>query len=401
MELIKNIAPVYETSKIRTYYCQNNAKRMENQQKSQTSDEIDLMELLTLLWQKKVTIIATTFICVVIAAIYAFTAKQQWTSKAEVIAPTTVSLNNYLNIRREYARILGSDFDVNSLSNSLFSKFNQLMYSLDERENFLSQSEVYKLESAGKDEEQQRVILNKLVRENITITKPDEKKDSKALWGGVQVSFSAETPALAQDTLKAFITKISQESLDYNFKSFLISYNEKLTDLRFGLNQIKQNADVQRNIRLENLNRALDTAKRADIKDYSKISGEVENNLLNIIRTDTSIPLSESPLSDNPYLFILGEKYISAQISAIKQNDIIYPPKYYQIQEQITQLEALAQKFKEGKLETNAYTYLSSPDYPVVKDAPKRLIIILISIVLGLFLGTIFVLIKALKVSER
>lgn len=374
---------------------------MENQQKSQTSDEIDLIELLTLLWQKKVTIIATTFICVVIAAIYAFTAKQQWTSKAEVIAPTTVSLNNYLNIRREYTRILGSDFDVNSLSNSLFSKFNQLMYSLDEREHFLSQSEVYKLESAGKDEEQQRVILNKLARENITITKPDEKKDPKALWGGVQVSFSAETPALAQDTLKAFITKISQESLDYNFKSFLISYNEKLTDLRFGLNQIKQNADVQRNIRLENLNRALDTAKRADIKDYSKISGEVENNLLNIIRTDTSIPLYESPLSDNPYLFILGEKYISAQISTIKQNDIIYPPKYYQIQEQITQLEALAQKFKEGKLETNAYTYLSSPDYPVVKDKPKRLLILAAGMLIGLILSIIYVLLTSAFISRK
>lgn len=363
---------------------------MENQQKSQTSDEIDLIELLTLLWKKKVIIIATTFICVVIAAIYAFTAKQQWTSKAEVIALTTVSLNNYLNIRREYARILGSDFDANSLSNSLFSKFNQLMYSLDEREHFLSQSEVYKLESAGKDEEQQRVILNKLARENITITKPDAKKDPDAI--GIKISFAAEKPALAQDTLKAFITKISQESLDYNFKSFLVSYNEKLTDLRFGLNQIKQNADVQRNIRLENLNRALDTAKRADIKDYSKISGEVENNLLNIIRTDTSIPLSESPLSDNPYLFILGEKYISAQISTIKQNDIIYPPKYYQIQEQITQLEALAQKFKEGKLETNAYTYLSSPDYPVVKDKPKRLLILAAGMLIGLILSIIYIL---------
>ncbi|KGQ65401.1 Wzz [Gallibacterium anatis 7990] len=363
---------------------------MENQQKSQTSDEIDLIELLTLLWKKKVIIIATTFICVVIAAIYAFTAKEQWTSKAEVIAPNAVSLNNYLTIRREYARILGSDFDVNSLSNSLFSKFNQLMYSLDEREKFLSQSEVYKLESAGKDEEQQREILNKLARENITITKPDAKKDPDAI--GIKISFAAEKPALAQDTLKAFIKKISQESLDYNFKSFLISYNEKLTDLRFGLNQIKQNADVQRNIRLENLNRALDTAKRADIKDYSKISGEVENNLLNIIRTDTSIPLSESPLSDNPYLFILGEKYISAQISTIKQNDIIYPPKYYQIQEQITQLEALAQKFKEGKLETNAYTYLSSPDYPVVKDKPKRLLILAAGMLIGLILSIIYIL---------
>lgn len=374
---------------------------MENQQKSQTSDEIDLIELLTLLWKKKVTIIATTFICVVIAAIYAFTAKQQWTSKAEVIAPTTVSLNNYLNIRREYARILGSDFDVNSLSNSLFSKFNQLMYSLDERENFLSQSEVYKLESAGKDEEQQRVILNKLARENITITKPDAKKDPNAVWGGVQVSFSAEKPVLAQDTLKAFIKKISQESLDYNFKSFLITYNEKLTDLRFELNQIKQNANIQRKVKLENLNRSLDTAKQAGIKDYSRSFGGTETNLLNVIRTDTSIPLSESPLSDNLYLFILGEKYITAQIDSIEQSNIIYPPKYYQIQEQITQLEALAQKFKEVKLETDAYTYLSSPDYPVVKDKPKRLLILAAGMLIGLILSIIYVLLTSAFISRK
>ncbi|KGQ24816.1 Wzz [Gallibacterium anatis CCM5995] len=374
---------------------------MENQQKSQTPDEIDLIELLTLLWKKKVIIIATTFICVVIAAIYAFTAKQQWTSKAEVIAPTTVSLNNYLNIRREYARILGSDFDADSLSNSLFSKFNQLMYSLDERENFLSQSEVYKLESAGKDEEQQRVILNKLARENITITKPDAKKDPNAVWGGVQVSFSAEKPALAQDTLKAFIKKISQESLDYNFKSFLIGYNEKLGDLRFQFNQIKQNANIQRKVKLENLNRSLDTAKQAGIKDYSRSFGGTETNLLNVIRTDTSIPLSESPLSDNPYLFILGEKYITAQIDSIEQSNIIYPPKYYQIQEQITQLEALAQKFKEVKLETDAYTYLSSPDYPVVKDKPKRLLILAAGMLIGLILSIIYVLLTSAFISRK
>ncbi|KGQ59106.1 Lipopolysaccharide biosynthesis protein wzzE [Gallibacterium anatis] len=372
---------------------------MENQQKSQTSDEIDLIELLTLLWKKKVIIIATTFICVVIAAIYAFTAKEQWTSKAEVIAPNAVSLNNYLTIRREYARILGSDFDVNSLSNSLFSKFNQLMYSLDEREHFLSQSEVYKLESAGKDEEQQRVILNKLARENITITKPDAKKDPDAI--GIKISFAAEKPVSAQDTLKAFIKKISQESLDYNFKSFLIDYNEKLGDLRFQFNQIKQNANIQRKVKLENLNRSLDTAKQAGIKDYSRSFGGTETNLLNVIRTDTSIPLSESPLSDNPYLFILGEKYITAQIDSIEQSNIIYPPKYYQIQEQITQLEALAQKFKEAKLETDAYTYLSSPDYPVVKDKPKRLLIVVAGMLIGLILSIIYVLVTSAFISRK
>lgn len=372
---------------------------MENQQKSQTSDEIDLIKLLTLLWKKKVTIIATTFICVVIAAIYAFTAKQQWTSKAEVIAPTTVSLNNYLNIRREYARILDSDFDVNSLSNSLFSKFNQLMYSLDERENFLSQSEIYKVESAGKDEEQQREILNKLAQENITITKPDTKKDPDAI--GIKISFSAEKPSLAQDILKAFINKISQEALDYNLKSFLIYYNEKLNDLRFQVNRIKQNVHIQRRVKLENLNRALDTAKQAGIKDYLRGFGGAETNLLNVIRTDTSIPLSESPLSDNSYLFILGEKYITAQIDSIEQSNIIYPPSYYQIQEQIAQLEALAQKFKEVKLETDAYTYLSSPDYPVVKDKPKRLLIVVAGMLIGLILSIIYVLLTSAFISRK
>ncbi|WP_231128944.1 hypothetical protein [Gallibacterium anatis] len=215
------------------------------------------------------------------------------------------------------------------------------------------------------------------------------------------MSFSAEKPALAQDTLKAFIKKISQESLDYNFKSFLIGYNEKLGDLRFQFNQIKQNANIQRKVKLENLNRSLDTAKQAGIKDYSRSFGGTETNLLNVIRTDTSIPLSEFPLSDNPYLFILGEKYITAQIDSIEQSNIIYPPKYYQIQEQITQLEALAQKFKEVKLETDAYTYLSSPDYPVVKDKPKRLLILAAGMLIGLILSIIYVLLTSTFTSRK
>ena len=55
-------------------------------------------------------------------------------------------------------------------------------------------------------------------------------------------------------------------------------------------------------------------------------------------------------------------------------------------------MEALAQKFKEGKLETNAYTYLSSPDYPVVKDKPKRLLILAAGMLIGLILSIIYIL---------
>lgn len=93
---------------------------MKHKQESERSDEIDLIELFLLLWKKKITIITITFICVAMATVYSFTAKEQWTSKAEVIAPNVVSLESYLSIRRDYARILGSEFSDDKLSSTLF-----------------------------------------------------------------------------------------------------------------------------------------------------------------------------------------------------------------------------------------------------------------------------------------
>lgn len=235
-----------------------------------------------------------------------------------------------------------------------------------------------------------RKILNILARENIHITKPDMKKNPDAL--GVRIHFSAEKAILAQDALIAFINKVSKDSLDYNLKEFIISYKEKLSDLHFEISKIEQSLNIQRKVKLENLNSALDIAKQANIKDYSESFRETNNNLSSVIRTDTFIPLSESQLYDNPYLFILGQRYINAQIKSIEQNKLIYPPKYYQIQNQLMQLDELDERIKTVTAE--AYSYISSPDYPVVKDKPKRLLIIILGFLVGLVLSIIAVMIK-------
>lgn len=70
-------------------------------------DEIDLVDLFLVLWQKKVWIILSAFVCTLLAAGYAFTAQEQWTSKSEVIAPKTTDFSSYFNVRKEYARITG------------------------------------------------------------------------------------------------------------------------------------------------------------------------------------------------------------------------------------------------------------------------------------------------------
>lgn len=60
---------------------------MENIQSSagKRDDEIDLVELIKVLWNKKIWIVLSTIVFTALAAVYAFTAKEQWTSKAEVI----------------------------------------------------------------------------------------------------------------------------------------------------------------------------------------------------------------------------------------------------------------------------------------------------------------------------
>lgn len=50
------------------------------QASNQTNEEIDLIELIRVLWKKKLLIAIVTFIFTALAAVYAFTAKEKWTS---------------------------------------------------------------------------------------------------------------------------------------------------------------------------------------------------------------------------------------------------------------------------------------------------------------------------------
>lgn len=365
-----------------------------------SSDEIDVVELIKTLWDKKWWIVLSTFVCTTLAGIYAFTAKEQWTSKAEIVGPRVGDLGDYFNVRREYARILNIDFDTGNLMSALYGKFERLAYSLDEREKFLEGSQLYKELSENLDSVAKRKLLNDLVRENINIIKPDAKKDPDAI--GRKFTFSAETPELAQNTLREFVEFINQAAFKLDYDEFFIYANEKLIDLKFESEQIEQNLKIQKSVQLENLNKALTTAEKAGIKEYSKFLDDNSSSAViqSLVVSDTKIPLSDSKLSDGVYVFMLGEKYLKAQIDAENKKNIIYPPRYYQIQEQLKELESILEKVKIAK--ANTFSYLSSPDYPVVKDKPKRLLILLIGIFLGLIISiTLVLIISFLPVEHK
>ena len=362
-------------------------------QKINESDEIDLIELVKNLWKKKLWIILSAFVCTTIAAGYAFTAKEQWTSKSVVIPPKVANLGDYLSFRSEYASILDiKDFSQDKLSEAVFNDFKTALFSRSLKEAFFSQSKwfnSYADKNANSEETKQKLLFN-LVDKNLIVTVPDPKKDPNSI--GVNVSFAAETPKEAQDVLLDYIQFVNQWVVIQNKKDFLADISVVRGSLEIQKNKIKQDAENARQIQLENLTTALDIAKSAGIKDYSKsLNGNI--SLLEVSLGDTRVPSTDSKLSDGTYLFMLGEQYLQAQVNTLKNAPVVYPLNYYNIEKQTNLLNALEKKVeKEGAV--SGYYYLSEPDYPVIKDKPKTLLIILAAFLVGFILSILFILTK-------
>ena len=357
----------------------------------QNSNEIDLIELIRILWNKKLWILLCACFFTVITGIYAFTAKEQWTSKSVVIPPKVANLGDYLSFRSEYASILDiKDFSQDKVSELVFNDFKTALFSRSLKEAFFSQSKWFNTYSAKNtnSEEAKKRLLSNLVDKNLVVSVPDPKKDPNSI--GVNVSFSAETPKEAQDVLLDYIQFVNQWALAENRKDFLANINLVINGLEIQKNKIERDTETVRQIQLENLTTALDIAKSAGIKDYSKsLSGNV--SVPEVLLGDAKVPFSDSKLSDGSYLFMLGEKYLQAQVDTLKNSPLVYPMNYYNIEKQANLLNVLEKKV-EKESAVRGYYYLNEPDYPIQRDWPKRLILLIVGFVFGVVLSSLIIL---------
>ena len=371
-----------------------------NQIHSNQNNEIDLIELIKVLWNKKLWILLCACFFTVIAGIYAFTAKEQWTSSSIVVPPKVANLGDYLSFRSEYASILDiKDFSQDKVSEAVFNDFKTALFSRSLKEAFFSQSKwfnTYADKNANSEEAKQKLLSN-LVDKNLIVTVPDPKKDPNSI--GVNVSFATETPKEAQDVLLDYIQFVNQWVLAENKKDFLANIKLVISGLEVQKNKIERDTETVRQIQLENLTTALDIAKSAGIKDYSKsLSGNV--SVPEVLLGDAKVPFSDSKLSDGSYLFMLGEKYLQAQVYTLKNAPLVYPLNYYNIEKQANLLNVLEKKV-EKESAVRGYYYLSEPDYPVNKDKPKKGLIIVIGFIIGLILSTFIILLSSLIQSTK
>ena len=365
---------------------------------SQKQDEIDLIELLRVLWVKKVWIVLAAFVCTLIAGVYAFIAKEQWTSTAVVVAPRSTDLGTLLPARAEYARIIDDgNFSAEKLSDSLYGQFKHFLLSNDLKRQFLEQSEWVKNYTKEMTEEQTRKYIEETVSKYLIVHEVDPKKKDLTELDKIslKLTFSAETPKDAQSVLTEYVSFVNKYILNQINQEFKLGFNLHLDALKFTKEQMEESLTETKTVQVENLTNALNIAKKAGITDFSKGS----NNAISIpeyMLGEGRLNISDSKLADGTYLFMLGEKYLQAQLDIAKNSPIVYPTNYYSTERQLEKLTKLAPQL-ESVQEVKAYHYLSSPDYPVVKDKPKRLIILVIGFILGVIISSVIILIMRKK----
>lgn len=360
-----------------------------NTQPQTIDNEIDLLDLLQTLWQKKLIIIAFAILGAIIGVAAALLLPQKWKSEAYLSAPKVRHAQDYVNKYRTLGQIIGAEklsgdnpqeqiqAFTNKDINALFSEFLDNAASVDEKQTFLSQTDYFKQLSKDQNNVAKEATLKELIS-SLKVDAPDEKK--KTLRPYYTLSFTADTATTAQSVLKDYVTYINQKTLD--------SAHEKLSDLvnshiiwrQQELARIEFNQKTARETQIKTIEDALKKAKLADIKEFRDLKSSPQNGN-GIIEINTA---------NAPELYMQGERILTALLEATKQAEIIYPMGYHQLKYELAQLEPLQREFKQ----VQAYNYQLSPTLPTSRESPKRALIAIAATVLGGIIGVIYALLS-------
>ena len=317
------------------------------------------------------------------------------------MAPRSTDLGHLLPTRAEYARIIGDgDFSAGVLSSSLYAQFKHFLLSSDLKRQFLEQSVWIKNYTKEMTEEQRHIYIENVVSKYLVVHEIDPKKKDLTELDKIalKITFSAETPKDAQSVLTGYISFVNQYILNQTNQEFKLGFNLHLDSLKFTKEQIEKNLTEAKTVQVENLTNALDIAKKAGIKDFSKGNNNI--SVPEYMLGDARLNISDSKLADGTYLFMLGEKHLQAQLDIAKNKPVVYTTNYYSTDRELSELTKLAPQL-ESVENVKAYYYLSSPDYPVVKDKPKKALILAIGFIIGMLLSTFVILLGSVIQTNK
>lgn len=325
------------------------------------SHEIDLLNLIDILWQAKKRIVACTLAFACVGIFVTFFLPQRWTSEAVVTPAEPIQ---WQDLQRTLTGLRVLDLDVSVDRNNTFNLFIKKFQSSSLLEQYLRSSPYVmdQLKGAKIDElDLHRAIVALSEKMNAVDSNTGKKKET-ALFTSWVLSFTAPNKEEAQQVLAGYIQFISQivvqDSLE-NIRNQL-EVKTRFEKERLALDRVKLKNQLDTNIK--RLNYSLEIANAAGIKKPVYSNGQT-------IKDDPDFSISLG--ADGIQRKLEIEKSVTdvAELNAELQNR-----QYY-----VEQLESVNIR----DVTFSPFKYQLEPSLPVKQQGPGKKIIVLLAALLG------------------
>ncbi|CAB5518371.1 Ferric enterobactin transport protein fepE [Citrobacter werkmanii] len=343
------------------------------------ANEIDLINLVEILWRARTKIVATVFAFACAGILVSFLPPQKWTSQAIVTPAEPVQWQDLENTLTKL-RVL--DMDINVSRSDVFNLFIKKFQSPSLLENYLRSSPYVmdQLKGADIDEMDLHRAIVRLSEKMTAVDSNVGKKNETSLYTSWTLSFTAPQAEEAQSVLQGYIHYISsiveKETLeDIRNKLFIKTSFEKE---RLAMDRVRLKNQMEANI--QRLNYSLEIANAAGIKKPVYSNGQAVKD-----DPDFSISLGADGISRKLEI----EKSVTdvAEINGELRN------RQYHVD------QLLAMNVSDVKF--TPFKYQLSPSLPVHKDGPAKSMIVILAALLGGMVACGGVLLNYAMVSRK
>ena len=348
-------------------------------QPAANANEIDLVNLIEILWRARTKIIATVFAFACVGILVSFLLPQKWTSQAIVTPAEPVQWQSLENMLTKL-RVL--DMDISVSRGDVFNLFIKKFQSPSLLEEYLRSSPYVMDQLKGADIDEMdlhRAIVR--LSENMKATDSNAvKKNETSLYTAWTLSFTAPLAEEAQSVLKGYIQYISdvvvKETLEdiRNKLSIKTSFEKE----RLEMDRVRLKNQLEANI--QRLNYSLEIANAAGIKKPVYSNGQAVKD-----DPDFSISLGADGIERKLEI----EKSVTdvAEINGELRN------RQYHVE------QLLAMNVRDVKF--TPFKYQLTPSLPVKKDGPAKSMIVILAALLGGMVACGGVLLNYAMVSRK
>jgi len=296
-------------------------------------EQIDLVAVFLQLWRGKWIVAIFIVITLAAAALFLTVAKEKWTSTAVITMPDAGQITGYTS-----AMSILSGTDINEIQQRVIGRFSAAFSALSE------------------------TLENQVNPEKLTI---DTAVKGQAL--PLKVTYQGDSAENAQKTLAQYIQQVDEQIADELDLDLTVNIKSRTEELVALLSTQEKVAQEQKELRLKQISQALKVAQESQIK-----TPQVQQ--IQDVSQDA--------------MFLLGSEALESMVKNESMRPLVFPESYYQMRKNLLDIARL----KPDPANMHSYRYVMKPTLPVWRDSPKRALTLIMAVLLGLILGSGYVL---------